>query len=93
VQCARCHASRRSIGEPPKKLAIYAYEGVRHAWLVDPLAQTLEVLSLEGGRWVIAATHAGEVVVRVEPFGEIELELRALWGDADDQPGEGPAGV
>jgi Uma2 family endonuclease len=76
-----------------KKLAIYAHEGVRHAWIVDPLAQTLEVLNLENGRWVIIAAHAGDVVVGVEPFGEIELELRALWGDADDQPGEGPAGV
>jgi len=71
-----------------KKLAIYAGEGVRHAWIVDPLARTLEVLNLEVGRWVITATHAGDAVVRVEPFGEIELELGALWGDADDSTGE-----
>jgi Uma2 family endonuclease len=71
-----------------KKLTIYAREGVPHAWLVDPLARTLEVLSLENGRWVIIATHAGDAVVRVEPFGEIELELGALWGDADDSTGE-----
>jgi len=76
-----------------KKLAIYAHEGVRHAWIVDPLAQTLEVLRLEDGRWAIIATHAGDVVVRVQPFGEIELELRALWGDADDQPAEVPPDV
>ena len=34
-----------------QKLRIYAREGVAHAWLVDPLARTLEVLRLEGGRW------------------------------------------
>src|SRR5262245_5438055 len=34
-----------------KKLQIYAREGVGHAWLVDPLAHTLEVMSLETGRW------------------------------------------
>jgi len=28
-----------------RKLAIYAREGVRHVWLVDPLARTLEVLA------------------------------------------------
>ena len=64
-----------------KKLAIYAREGVPWAWLIDPLVRTLEVLKLEGGRWTILATHAGEEVVRAEPFEAIELELAALWGE------------
>jgi Uma2 family endonuclease len=62
-----------------RKLGIYAREGVAHAWLVDPLARTLEVLRLEGGRWVLLATHAGDEVVRAGPFTEIDLELRLLW--------------
>ena len=64
-----------------KKLAIYAREQVAHAWLIDPLARTLEVLRLEHGRWTILATHAGSEVVRAEPFAEIDLELPALWAD------------
>src|SRR5882672_4024682 len=32
-----------------KKLRIYAPEGVAHAWLLDPLRQTLEVLRLDAG--------------------------------------------
>ncbi len=64
-----------------KKLAIYAHARVSHVWLVDPLARTLEVLRLEGGRWMIVATHSGDDVVRAEPLGDIVLELRALWGD------------
>lgn len=64
-----------------KKLAIYARERVAHAWLIDPLAGTLEVLRLEAGRWVILATHWGTETVRAEPFAEIELELGALWAD------------
>ena len=64
-----------------KKLAIYARERVSHAWLIDPLARTLEVLRLDGERWTILATHAGAAVVRAEPFAEIELELNALWTD------------
>jgi Uma2 family endonuclease len=63
------------------KLAIYAREGVPWAWLIDPLARTLEVLKLENGRWTILATHAGTEVVRAEPFEAIELELAALWGE------------
>jgi Uma2 family endonuclease len=68
-----------------KKLAIYAREGVTHAWLIDPIARTLEVLQLEGGRWTILATHAGSEVVRAEPFTRIELELDALWTDAAEE--------
>jgi Uma2 family endonuclease len=64
-----------------QKLAIYAREGVSHAWLIDPLARTLEVLRLENGRWTILATHAGKEIVRAEPFADIELELSALWAD------------
>jgi Uma2 family endonuclease len=64
-----------------QKLRIYAREGVAHAWLIDPLEQTLEVLRLENGRWTILATHAGDEVVRAEPFTEVAIELQALWAD------------
>jgi hypothetical protein len=33
------------------KLPIYASHGVNHAWLVDPEAKTLEILSLHEGHW------------------------------------------
>jgi Uma2 family endonuclease len=62
-----------------KKLTIYAREQVRHAWLVDPLARTLEVLLLEGGRWTIRSTWSGLAVPRAEPFDAIELDLSLLW--------------
>jgi Uma2 family endonuclease len=62
-----------------KKLRIYAREGVGHAWLVDPLARTLEVLRLASKRWTILATHGGTDVVRAEPFAEIEIALASLW--------------
>jgi Uma2 family endonuclease len=62
-----------------KKLAVYARERASHAWLVDPLAQTIEVLRLESGRWTIISTCAGADVVRVEPFEAIELDLTLLW--------------
>ena len=64
-----------------QKLAVYAREHVAHAWLIDPLARTLEVLRLENGHWTILATHADAEVVRADPFGEIELDLPALWAD------------
>lgn len=62
-----------------KKLPIYARAGVAHAWLVDPLPQTLDVLRLESERWALVATHEADAKVRAEPFDAIELALRALW--------------
>ena len=64
-----------------KKLRIYAREGVRHTWIVDPLARIVEVLRLEDRGWLIAATYAGHEVARVEPFDAIEVELALLWDE------------
>ncbi len=62
-----------------KKLQRYAREGVGHVWLIEPLQQTLEVLSLVSGKWDRLALHEGHVKVRVPPFDAVELELGALW--------------
>ena len=62
-----------------KKLRIYAREGVAHAWLLDPLRHTLEVMALGAGRWTALSSYEGESGVRAVPFDPIELELRALW--------------
>jgi Uma2 family endonuclease len=61
------------------KSRIYAREGVTHAWLVDPLRQTLEVLALESGAWSSLASHEGRVTVRAVPFDAIEISLGVLW--------------
>jgi len=65
-----------------KKLAIYAREQVRHAWLVDPLARTLEVFALDEGRWLPLATYRDADVVRAAPFADVGVELRHLWDEA-----------
>lgn len=64
------------------KLPIYAREGVGHAWFVNPLLHTLEVLRLEGGRWVNVGTYSDDQQIRAEPFDAIVLELSVLWADA-----------
>lgn len=62
-----------------EKMPVYASRGVSHAWLIDPLLETLEVFRLEGKRWFLAGTYRGGAAVRAEPFDAIELELAALW--------------
>ena len=54
-----------------------------HAWLIDPLARTLEVLRLGDGRWTILATLEGDDVVRAEPFDDLEFDLGLLWAETD----------
>ena len=61
-----------------QKLRIFGREGVAHAWLVDPLARSLEVLSLESGRWTQRGRYDGEAKVRAAPFDAVEVELGAL---------------
>jgi Uma2 family endonuclease len=64
-----------------KKLPCYAAAGVGHVWLVDPLARTLEVLALQGTKYVIESVHGDDARVRAVPFDAIELDLAILWAD------------
>jgi len=57
----------------------YAAADVRHVWLVDPLATTLEIYCLDSKGWRLIETHAGDVAVRAEPFDAVELDLGGLW--------------
>lgn len=62
-----------------KKMRIYRREGVGHVWLLHPIARTLEVYRLEGGRWVQLDTFEEDAVVRAEPFEAVEISLKVLW--------------
>jgi Uma2 family endonuclease len=62
-----------------KKMRIFAEHCVPYAWLVDPLAKTLEVYGLESGRWVVLGMYGEDEKVRAEPFVEVELDLANLW--------------
>jgi Uma2 family endonuclease len=62
-----------------RKMGIYAREHLGFAWLVDPLAQTLEAFRLEGERWLQVGAWIGDAKLRAEPFESFELELAALW--------------
>jgi Uma2 family endonuclease len=61
------------------KLRIYALHEVTHVWLVDPIAETLEVLERDTRGYRIHAVHSADEVVRVPPFDAIELPLTPLW--------------
>lgn len=60
------------------KRRIYAREGIRWLWLVEPATQTLEAFTLETSAWTLAGTWHGEERVRAVPFDAIEIELGVL---------------
>jgi Uma2 family endonuclease len=62
-----------------RKVPLYGHAGVSHIWLIEPRAQLLEVLALDGTSYRIIATFEGSAVVHAEPFDAIELDLSVLW--------------
>lgn len=64
-----------------RKLPLYARHGVSHAWLINPITRTLEVLRRRGVRWLVQAVYADAERVRAEPFAGIEIDLLGLWGE------------
>ena len=65
----------RAIKQP-----IYAREGLRHLWLIDPDLRTLEVYALDDdGHWILLDTLKDDDLVRQPPFDAIEFPLDSLW--------------
>ncbi|WNG42769.1 Uma2 family endonuclease [Archangium minus] len=76
--CEELSPSTRTL-DRTAKLPVYAREGVRFVWLVDPDARMLEVFRLEGTHYLLLATHASQARLRAEPFEALEWELALLW--------------
>ena len=58
---------------------ILALESAPHAWLVDPLARTLEAFELRGGRWVLLGAIGDDATVCFPPFAAVSFSLADLW--------------
>jgi Uma2 family endonuclease len=61
------------------KREIYAREGVRWLWLVEPDTKTLEAFALDAGVWKLLGTWHADAAVRVAPFDAITIELAVFW--------------
>ena len=67
-----------------KKWRVYHQRQVAHYWIVDPLAETLEVYRWHtDGYLKVLAARRGERV-RAEPFDAIEIAVGVLFGEDDD---------
>lgn len=63
-----------------QKLPVYARYKVAYAWLLDPVARTLEAFLLREEGWLLIATLKDEDPVSVPPFDAINFSLAELWG-------------
>jgi Uma2 family endonuclease len=85
-----CEVSSPStaVRDRTTKRELYARHGVRHYWLVDPEARTLEAFELVDGRWVLLGAYDENAAVRVPPFQAVELPVGRLFlprADADER--------
>ena len=63
-----------------QKMRLYAEYKVAHAWLIDPLARTLEAFSLREAGWLLIAMLNDDDPVSVPPFDAVTFSLADLWG-------------
>ncbi len=61
------------------KLPLYAQYGVAHAWLLDPIAKTLQVLVLQNNERQVTAKYQGDDEVSAEPFAAVTIALKDIW--------------
>ena len=76
--CEVLSASTRRLDLHGKR-PVYAREGVRHLWLVDPVDRTLEAFELHEGQWLLIGSAKDEDPVSIRPFEAITFRLGNLW--------------
>lgn len=61
------------------KLPLYAEAGVGEMWIVDPQAETVEILKLQGNKYLVEAALAGSRALTSTCFPGWELPLSDLF--------------
>ena len=61
------------------KKPYYAKIGVPHHWLIDLEARTLTAYRLSAGLWTEVGVFSEEPDARVEPFGDVPLDVASWW--------------
>ena len=67
-----------------EKMPLYAREGVRHLWFIDPISRLLELYRLKGSSWFRIDAFCDDDLVCAEPFDAFELMLADLWSDTEE---------
>ncbi len=71
------------------KLNLYARAGVKEYWVVTPYPSLVEVLVLEGGRYVVQHVFGNEDMLTSPSFPELKINLAEVF-NFPLEPGEEP---
>jgi Uma2 family endonuclease len=61
------------------KRNLYGKQGVRHCWIVDVDARTVEAFELVDHRWVLLGSYDDTATVAIPPFTDVELSIDRLF--------------
>jgi len=61
------------------KARVYAEEGIKHLWLVDPAHRTLECFENIDGKWAERGQFEEAATVAASPFDVVPFDLADLW--------------
>ena len=61
------------------KMRLYHAAGVQFVWLVDPVAELIEVYQRDGASWRRLAAVGENDIARLPPFDAVEIDLGKLW--------------
>ena len=62
-----------------EKFKQYAKGGVAYYWIIDPQEKNIEGYRLAGKRYLLTGRGAGNDIVRLPPFPDLDIPLAELW--------------
>ncbi len=61
------------------KRRLYARSGVAHYWIVDPVARSIEAMTLRDGAWMETGVYGEDDLARIAPFEAVEIPVGRLF--------------
>src|SRR6266550_3293625 len=61
------------------RASIVSRRGIRHYWVLDPDARTLEIYEADGAQYRSVERHEGHATVRTAVFPDLEIDLGRVW--------------
>lgn len=69
---------------PVVKMRLYHKAQVKHCWLIDPRAETLQVCRFTPDGYLFVLAGCRGETVRAEPFDAIELKIGIFFGEDEE---------